>query len=272
MDDFIADELGIGFEEVSDEKLETAFVEIKGFGFDFEDEIIKLALKKNKCNLEETVLMLTSPDVENLKKEVAEIENQKTFVPIINKEEKEEDKVETDQVNSENESKLNLILSNKSEYFDLLFDLLNLGVSEINIQAWNLLNQIPVNKNLYSNIKNLNIENKQDWNLLMDPNNMYKLLYSLQIINSLICSPDTESIDESELQERYEWRIKFLHLGGLDHLVNILLGQNSIEESLKQQRKLRNSRKKNKPEDQGKGMNFESFISTQAFDSGYLLR
>ena len=46
------------------------------------------------------------------------------------------------------ESKLNLIISNRSEYFDLLFELLNLGINEITSAAWNLLVQIPVNKNL----------------------------------------------------------------------------------------------------------------------------
>jgi hypothetical protein len=37
------------------------------------------------------------------------------------------------------ESKLNLIISNRSEYFDLLFELLNLGITEITNAAWNLL-------------------------------------------------------------------------------------------------------------------------------------
>lgn len=46
------------------------------------------------------------------------------------------------------ESKLNLIISNRSEYFDLLFELLNLGITEITNAAWNLLVQIPVNKKL----------------------------------------------------------------------------------------------------------------------------
>ena len=46
------------------------------------------------------------------------------------------------------EAKLNLIISNRAEYFDLLFELLNLGIIEITNAAWNLLIQIPVNKNL----------------------------------------------------------------------------------------------------------------------------
>lgn len=37
------------------------------------------------------------------------------------------------------DAKLNLIISNRAEYFDLLFELLNLGINEITNAAWNLL-------------------------------------------------------------------------------------------------------------------------------------
>mmetsp|Transcript_1402 Transcript_1402/g.1597 ORF Transcript_1402/g.1597 Transcript_1402/m.1597 type:complete len:548 (-) Transcript_1402:2854-4497(-) len=218
------------------------------FGIELGDDIIKLALKKNRLKIEETVLMLTSDAVENLAKELADLEEQKAFVPIIDNEPTNENNADEHE-----ESKLNLILSNKSEYFDLLFDLLNLGVNEINTQAWNLLTQTPVNKTLYANIKNLDIKDKKDWDTLMDPHNMYKLLYSLQIINSLICSPDTESVGNSELQERYEWRLRFLQLGGFDHLSSILNNQTNIEELLKMQRRARSQKKKRKAEDSGKG-------------------
>lgn len=53
-----------------------------------------------------------------------------------------------DESNPNEEQKLNLIISNRSEYFDLLFELLNLGINEITNAAWNLLIQIPVNKTL----------------------------------------------------------------------------------------------------------------------------
>jgi hypothetical protein len=50
---------------------------------------------------------------------------------------------------------LNQMLSNDSEYFDLLFDLLNLGSLEVTESVWNLLVQIPVNKALFLSIKSL---------------------------------------------------------------------------------------------------------------------
>ena len=43
------------------------------------------------------------------------------------------------------EDKLNLIVSNRAEYFDLLFDLLNLGIPDVTSAVWSLLMQIPVN-------------------------------------------------------------------------------------------------------------------------------
>ena len=253
--DFMDDEVDHLNQPLYDDKeIEENINNLRCFGIDLDDEVIKLALKKNNNNMEEALLLLTSNAVDNLKIEVAEQEEQKAYIPIISKEEKKEIKGEiVEEDKEEEESKLNLILANKSEYFDLLFDLLNLGVNEINIQAWNLLTQIPVNKKLYSNIMKLNINKKEDWNALMDSQNMYKLLYSLQIINSLICSPDKDTVEESELQERYEWRLKFLKLGGFEHLTTILISQSHIEESLKQQRRTRNNRKKNKSDEQGKG-------------------
>lgn len=167
--------------------------------------------------------MLMSEGVENLIKEVQDKETRNAFIPIIDKEPEIVDDKTGDEDAEEQEAKLNLILSNKSEYFELLFDLLNLGVTEINAQAWNLLTQIPVNKELYSNIKKLNIRESSDWNKIMDSESMFKLLYSLQIINSLICSPDSDQIDENEQQERFEWRLKFINTGGFDHLLSILI-------------------------------------------------
>lgn len=45
----------------------------------------------------------------------------------------------------EQEDRLSVIVSNNAEYFDMLFDLLNLGSSEITSAVWNLLMQVPVN-------------------------------------------------------------------------------------------------------------------------------
>lgn len=54
----------------------------------------------------------------------------------------------SDEPDKEQESKLNLIISNRKDHFELLFELLNLGINEVTNAAWNLLIQIPVNKEL----------------------------------------------------------------------------------------------------------------------------
>jgi hypothetical protein len=51
------------------------------------------------------------------------------------------------------EKRLNEMISNRSECFDLLFDLLNLGVPDITQASWSLLTQIPVNQQLLSKIR-----------------------------------------------------------------------------------------------------------------------
>ena len=92
---------------------------------------------------------------------------------------------DVDEEDKDEEDKLNLIISNKAEYFDLLFDLLNLGISEITNAVWNLLCQIPVNKRLLGSIKSLQHIQRveplefEGWSTIVDPSSTYKMLYSL---------------------------------------------------------------------------------------------
>lgn len=48
-----------------------------------------------------------------------------------------------------------MIVSNNAEYFDMLFDLLNLGNCDITSSVWSLLMQVPVNQSLLQKIKTL---------------------------------------------------------------------------------------------------------------------
>ena len=57
----------------------------------------------------------------------------------------EQDKKDADGEEEVIEEKLNSIISNKAEYFDLLFDLLNLGIPDVTSSVWSLIMQIPVN-------------------------------------------------------------------------------------------------------------------------------
>jgi hypothetical protein len=113
------------------------------------DPIWKLAAKK--CNLDINEVMMMVLDEEkllDLQEEVRRNEEASTNNNIVLIEESKEDGVIED-------AKINLIISNKAEYFDLLFELLNLGINEITNAAWNLLIQIPVNKTLLNQIRTL---------------------------------------------------------------------------------------------------------------------
>ena len=219
--------------EYNNEDMELNLGELKSIiGDMFEEELMKLALKKTNLALEEALLMLTDESqADDLREELRK--GEEIVIPIIDDKKPEENKeeVEDGEKQPEEESKLNLIISNKGEYFDLLFELLNLGVYEITTQSWALLTQIPVNKRLYENIRALNIDEPAQWDEILDPRNIYKLLYSLQILNSLICSPDSDALSEGEIQERLEWRLRFIEKGGFEHLFRILI-QISVEDTL----------------------------------------
>ena len=94
-------------------------------------------------------MMIIDPDkINDLQDEVRKTEEANSNNNIVLIEEAKDD-------NPNEEPKLNIIISNRSEYFDLLFELLNLGINEITNAAWNLLIQIPVNKNLLHQIRTL---------------------------------------------------------------------------------------------------------------------
>ena len=52
---------------------------------------------------------------------------------------------EDEMLQEQEEIKLSEMISNRGECFDLLINLLNLGISEITQASWSLLSQVPVN-------------------------------------------------------------------------------------------------------------------------------
>ncbi|CDW85633.1 ubiquitin carboxyl-terminal hydrolase family protein [Stylonychia lemnae] len=203
----------------SQDMVDSLVQQLRDFGLDLPQPVMQLAVKKCNLQLDDALLMLTEEDkVNDLQEELRKQEQLNNQIVIL-EENKEEGDVQKE------DAKLNLILSNRTEYFELLFDLLNLGINEITNASWNLLIQIPVNKQLMSNIRNLSIVQQgysENWCHIIDSSNVYKMLYSLQIVNSFI-SVNNEKLSEAEIQERYEWRERFLDLGGFDHLYSILI-------------------------------------------------
>ena len=136
--------------------------------------------------------------------------------------EENDDTEEEEETYGLDHKRLDKTISNNEEYFDLLFDLLNLGISNVTTAVWNLLVAIPVNKKLYQTIRNLNDVKKEEdqytgWNHIIDPSSTYKMLYSLNILNTQI-SVNKAKMSDTEISESSEWRMKFLELGGFQHL------------------------------------------------------
>eukprot|EP00124_Ichthyophonus_hoferi_P001426 Ihof_evm2s74 gene=Ihof_evmTU2s74 len=101
----------------------------------------------------------------------------------------------------------------EERYFDQIFQLLRLGHEQA-LQIWNLLLLLPTSRHLQGGLKDvgrqLGTTETPPWSDLIDSSSPYSLLYSLQIVNSLV----KNSI----------WRDEFQARGGVQHLLNILLG------------------------------------------------
>mmetsp|Transcript_13360 Transcript_13360/g.25089 ORF Transcript_13360/g.25089 Transcript_13360/m.25089 type:complete len:2359 (+) Transcript_13360:2657-9733(+) len=172
----------------------------------FEEEnrtLLKLALKKSGWEVSEAACMMS---IDYQRQELLrEIEEESRPAPA--------------------KIRLSQLLSDTHEYFELLFTLLENGSPSLNLQTWQLLNQIPVNQELYQHLKTLEVtegEPEPIWSELLDPNCLHKLLYSLQIVNSFVGTVDHDLTTE-ELKDRAEWRANFLRLGGFKHLYSILM-------------------------------------------------
>ena len=94
--------------------------------------------------------------------------------------------------------------------FDLLLSLLDYE-GEVGSRALEAINMLTTNPVLYRNVLSLNgtsIEEKFNWSLIFDDTNVHKMLYSLEIVESLLLR------DENEEESR-DWARKFIILGGL---------------------------------------------------------
>ena len=124
---------------------------------DCSDEIIGLALKKCNLNLEEAIgMVITEESIAELQAEIIKDQDEQldTNLMVIAKDVPKPEG-EADNEDQLLEDKLNLIVSNKAEYFDLLFELLNLGVPDITQAVWKLMMQVPINQKLFNSMRSL---------------------------------------------------------------------------------------------------------------------
>ena len=109
-------------------------------------------------------------------------------------------------------------------------------------KVWELLMLLPTNPDMLDAFHTINSQETVPWDNLLDVHNPHKLMYSLQVVESLsrppkhrrrsvfrsrtdshIASTDSEmSVEEQELPEE-AWSRKFVSCGGLKHLFHIFL-------------------------------------------------
>lgn len=75
---------------------------------------------------------------------------------------------------------------------------------------------------------------KEAWSALLDPKSVFRLLYCLQIIESLVETPASDTFPE-EIARRNEWRQKFITYGGFQHLYEVLINTESVDFTLSTQ-------------------------------------
>ena len=176
--------------EIDNATLNRLVVDLKNI-FDYDDEILKLALKKNNANIEEATIYLTSEEhVIALKEEINSSKNE--IAPkgsCIN--------------DMFTEEKLNLLIS-----------LLDMNKSDINEAVWKLLSSIKIPKNIKDMIK------EKKYEMIFTEENKNKLLLYLRIINSVIFNNENFcEIDESI--DKREW-ISSLMLDGLQSMLKCI--------------------------------------------------
>mmetsp|Transcript_7871 Transcript_7871/g.15214 ORF Transcript_7871/g.15214 Transcript_7871/m.15214 type:complete len:2832 (+) Transcript_7871:1305-9800(+) len=113
------------------------------------------------------------------------------------------------------------LLSKDQGNYDTLFNALNSPkTAEF---AWKLIIRLPTNPEIQHQIYSLNPE---VWHYFDISHSVYKLVYCLEILESLL--EDSQDLDEASLQLRREWKIKFIRQGGFEHLYNLF---NNLDQS-----------------------------------------
>ena len=102
------------------------------------------------------------------------------------------------------------IMMQHQEYYDLLFEALDSPVLADN--AWEILARLPTNPRSLRKI--LEAEDGINWNLVLEADSYYKLLYNLQIIQYFM---------QDSAPEGQDWKIKFIETGGFTGLLEVLL-------------------------------------------------
>jgi len=108
------------------------------------------------------------------------------------------------------------VLAHSPQYFHQLFQLLTLDDETISGKVWELLLGMPTSQDMMDNIRSFYFSTTTaNWNELFDTKSIFKLLYSLQIVDAILFPLDDLDLN---LSFRSNWCLTFLQRQGLSHL------------------------------------------------------
>ena len=94
---------------------------------------------------------------------------------------------------------------------------------DLSVAVWDILQSLPTHSVLLKQIEDLVIEeNLSTLSHLLDPMSPYRLLYSLQIIESFVKLDDINKVEPNRNTNNFDWAVKLFHIGGAEFLVQLL--------------------------------------------------
>ena len=174
--------------QISEEKLNEEYEKIKGIFSGLDEEIIKLAIKKNRGNAEDTIMFLTEENKIN----------------AIKKELEENKKKEKNELKKKVKKEQEYIIALEEDKINLLFDLLNQEDNLINEEIWNLLGSIKYPDNLIERATS-----EELMNIIYEPN-LYKMLLNIKLVNSLIFDDKFCKFNKISVEKKLNWTSKLI--------------------------------------------------------------
>jgi len=129
------------------------------------------------------------------------------------------------------------LLSSFPAYFSLLFASLSHPHLPLRVRekVWGLLQRLPTNPHMLTQLKSIaSDQGSPDWSALLDATSVYKLLYTLQIVERLMNAKEHSQQQQQpspQQEEQERWNRAFLEKGGFNHVYNILMQYTSLPAS-----------------------------------------
>jgi hypothetical protein len=183
-----------------DEKTLKEYISQVKFICEFDDEIIKRALKKNTYKIEDTIIYLT--DEQNVASIQTEIQEENFFAM------------------NEIGIKLNIEIFKEKEV-NMLLGFLNLYCENLSKEMWELLSNIKYPSNLISClIDNENIQFSKVFSI----DDLNLTLFNIKIINCLNFNDKYfTNIGKIDENKKLEWKLNMISSDGIDCIIKLLL-------------------------------------------------